>query len=342
MVTDKSTSFSHANSFSMKPYISVVRLCVVFVFVLFALNSQAQKFVIPVLPDTQEEVQVKPEMLRSQLRWIAQHKDSLRIPIVLHVGDVVNFDTISHWQTASREFRILDSARVGYALAVGNHDTEAVGANSGSAAPGNVNQNLRKTAKFNTYFPVSRFPQQQGRYEPHKSDNAWYTFSAGGKNWLVLTLEFCARQGPVDWAHAVLTEHPHHNVIVLTHYHLTPTGDISARNAGYGDLSPLQIQEQLLKKHANVLLVLSGHVMSSAWRSDVGEHGNRIYQVLQNYQSQDHGGGYLRLLEIDPAKGTITGKMYSPYYHKTLDASTPFSFSGVRFIAPKQKARRKK
>ena len=322
----------------MKNCPATARLCCAFLLLLLlTAHAKAQKFTLPILPDTQEEVGVQPAMLRSQLNWLVRSKDSLRIPMVLHVGDIVNFDTVSHWQTASREFEILDKAGLGYAMAVGNHDTEAVGHHSGSAAPGNVNQNLRKTAKFNTYFPVRRFPLQKGRYEPSKSDNAWYTFAAGGKQWLVLTLEFCARQGPVDWAHAVLTAHPNHNVIVLTHYHLTPTGEISARNAGYGDLSPAQIYDQLLKKHANVLLVVSGHVVFSAWRNDAGEHGNRIYQVLQNYQSQDHGGGYIRLLEIDPNQGTISAKMYSPFYHKTLTDFTAFSFSDVKFIGPDRK-----
>ncbi|MGV3559292.1 hypothetical protein [Larkinella arboricola] len=294
-----------------------------------------QKFTIPVLPDTQEEVGAKPEMFVSQLNWIVKKKDSLNIPIVLHVGDIVNFDTVTHWQTASKIFTILDTARIGYAVTLGNHDTGAVRHNAGSAAPGNVNQNLRKTAKFNTYFPVSRFPMQRGRYEENKSDNAWYTFSAGGKDWLVLALEFCARQGPVDWAQTVLKDHPNHNVIVLTHYHLNPTSEISTRNAGYGDLSPAQIYDQLIRKHPNVLLVLSGHVVYSAWRDDLGEHGNHIYQLLQNYQSQDHGGGYIRLLEIDPQAGTISAKMYSPYYNKTLTDFTNFSFSGVKFVDKK-------
>lgn len=295
----------------------------------------AQKFTLPVLPDTQEEVGSKPEMFTSQLNWIVQKKDSLNIPFVLHVGDVVNFDTVTHWQTASEIFTILDNARMGYAITLGNHDTGAVRYNSGSAAPGNVNQNLRKTGKFNTFFPVSRFTQQRGRYEETKSDNAWYTFQAGGKDWLVLALEFCARQGPVDWAQGVFKDHPSHNVIVLTHYHLNPTNEISTRNAGYGDLSPAQIFDQLIRKHPNVLLVLSGHVVYSAWRDDLGENGNHIYQLLQNYQSQDHGGGYIRLLEIDPDAGTISAKMYSPYYNKTLNDKTAFSFSGVKFINKK-------
>jgi len=291
-----------------------------------------KKFTIPILPDTQAEVGGKPAMFYSQLNWIAQKKDSLNMPIVLHVGDLVNFDNIGHFETASKGYKILDSARIGYAITLGNHDTEAVGVNSGSAAPGNVNQNLRKTTKFNNYFPVSRFTMQKGRFEENKSDNAFYTFKAGKMKWMVITLEFCARQGPVDWANKIITENPKYNVIILTHFHLTSKGEINKNNAGYGDLTTQAIYDQMIKKHKNVRMVLSGHVVTSAWRIDQGEKGNDIYQLLQNYQSEDLGGGYIRLLEIDTKHKTMSAKMYSPYYNKTKEDASKFSFSDVKFL----------
>jgi len=297
--------------------------------------SGQRKFTIPILPDTQSEVGSKPEMFYSQLNWIAQKKDSLNMPIVLHVGDLVNFDNIKHYETASKGYKILDSARIGYAITLGNHDTEAVGVNSGSAAPGNVNQNLRKTTKFNTYFPVSRFTMQKGRYEENKSDNAYYTFKAGRMKWMVVTLEFCARQGPVDWANKIIAENPRYNVIILTHFHLTPKGEINKTNAGYGDLTTQSIYDQMISKHKNVRMVLSGHVVPSSYRIDTGEKGNDIYQLLQDYQHEDFGGGYIRLLEIDAKHKTMTAKMYSPYYNKTRDDASKFSFSDVKFLKRK-------
>lgn len=300
-----------------------------------ALNGQvarAEPFTIPVLPDTQVAVNRKPEMLTSQLNWIAAMQYALKIPMVLHVGDIVDWNNTKQWSTASDAFKILDTAKLPYALAVGNHDTATVGEFSGSAAPGNVNTNLRNTTSFNSYFPVGRLVAQQGRYEEGKSDNAFYTFKAGGLDWMVVTLEFCARQGPVDWADTVIAAHPKHNVIILTHYHLKPNGEINGDNAGYGDLSPQVIYNGMTKKHANVLLVLSGHVDSSAHRADIGEQGNTIYQILQDYQTQDGGGGYIRLLEIDPEAGTISARMYSPFYDKTKDDASKFALTGVKFV----------
>jgi len=315
-----------------KPY-SLLATLFLLIFFQFA---HSQKFVIPILPDTQNEISGNPSMFTSQMNWIANNKTLLNIPIVLHVGDIINWQTPDQimWKTASKGFRILDSARIPYALTLGNHDCAAVKV-GGSAAPGDVHANLRDTKQFNDFFTVDRFTAQKGRYENKKSDNAWYIFKAGGLKWLVLTLEFCSRQGPVDWANKVISDHPKYNVIIVTHNFLTSKGMICQNNAGYGDLSPQSIYDQMVKIHPNVRLVVSGHVDSSAWRDDIGMNGNHIYQLLQDYQGENKGGGFIRLLEIDTKAGTISAKMYSPYSNQTKEDASQFSFTNVKFIGRK-------
>lgn len=293
-----------------------------------------QKFTIPVFPDTQTEISRNPAMLFSQVNWIKEKKDSLNIPIALHVGDLVDFNNYGQWEVASEAFDILDDANIPYAITLGNHDGSAVGLHSGSAAPGNVNANLRTTDKFNSYFPVYRFKQQRGRFEADKSDNAYYTFSAGGLDWLVLTLEFTMRHDPLNWAEKVVENHPSYNVIIVTHYFLNPDGNIGQRNAGYGNLSPQEMYDFLIKKHNNIKLVLSGHVDGSAKRVDKGVNGNNVYEILQDFQGKrfGYGNGYLRLLEIDTKEKTISAKIYSPYLDKEMGGESTFSFPDVDFI----------
>ena len=290
----------------------------------------AQTFTIPVFPDTQNHMAVNRGVFFTQLEWVAAKADSLKTPIVLHVGDLVNFDNFDHWELASVGMRILDRANVPYAITLGNHDTGAVGQYSGSAAPGNVNVNLRNTQKFNYFFPVNRFPLQQGRFEKNKSDNAYYLFEAGGLKWIVVTLEFCARETAAQWMDETLKQFPGHNAIILTHYHLTPEGEIAPNNAGYGDMNVADIYDKYIKPHKNVLMVLSGHVCYSAWRADKGVNGNTIYQILQDYQCKDDI--YIRLLDIDIQNKTITAKMYSPVTNATPDDPSKFTFTDVRFI----------
>jgi hypothetical protein len=320
----------------MKPSLPIVALWLCLALLISGIDTHAQVFTIPVLPDTQEETCCKPEMFFSQVNWLAAKKDSLNIPMVLSVGDVVNFDNNANWETASAGYDVFDKAGIPYAIAVGNHDTRAVGLWSGSAAPGIVNANVRITDKFNAYFPTWRFKNQRGRWEDGKSDNAYYTFRAGGYNWLVITLEFCARSGPVNWAAQLIPQFPNHNVIMVTHYHLNGDGKINQNNGGYGDLSPQQIFDRL-KKFPNLCMVLSGHVDYSALKVDKGDKGNNIYQILQDYQGKDFSGGYIRLLQIDAAKGTIAAKMYSPYYNLTKQDDSQFTITGVKLVPPDKK-----
>lgn len=285
----------------------------------------AGKFTLAVLPDTQHEVESSPPMFQSQMTWLAKHKPAF--PIVLHVGDVIECDTPDHamWKTASAGFKLLDDAGVPYAMAVGNHDNDWV------PGVGDKRAWLRKTDRFNAFFPPGRFTAQRGRFEEGKSDNAWHLFQEADSQWLVLALELWPRREVVDWAKKVIGEHPRHNVIVITHSHLLSSGEIQAWGA-YGDLSPLQVFRELYAQYPNVLLVLSGHVGLSARRADKGAHGNTVYQILQDYQNEDHGGGYIRLLEIDTAAGTISARMYSPYYDVTRDDDSRFIFTGVKFL----------
>lgn len=292
----------------------------------------AQKFTIAVIPDSQYEISTAPTMFTSQMQWLATKKDSLKLPIVLHVGDMVNSDNADQFVLASAGYKILDDASLDYANCLGNHDTGAVNVNNGSAAPGNTRINLRITEKFNTYFPVTRFAAQKGRYQEGKSDNAFYTFKAGGLDWLVLTLELCARQEIVAWANTIIPMYPHHNVIILTHYHLNSGGVIATDNVGYGNLTSKAVYDQLISKYANVRFVFSGHVGASKKRDDIGLNGNHIYQLLQDFSSENYGNGYIRLLDIDPGAGTISAKMYSPYLNSTKNDYSKFSFSGVEFV----------
>ena len=148
----------------------------------------------------------------------------------------------------------------------------------------------------------------------------------------MISLEFCPRMGPINWAGDIVKEFFNYNVIIITHYHLTPKGEIADRNAGYGDFSPKDVFERLVKKYANIRFVLSGHVMSSALKVDTGENGNKIYQILQNYQNEDLGGGYIRLLTFDIDKKSVSASMYSPFYKKTKKDTSKFMIEGIDFI----------
>lgn len=301
---------------------------------LFFQNAVAQQFTIPVMPDTQVEVNQYNGMFLSRMQWVAKNKN--RIPFVCHVGDLVNFNNNVHWDNASEGYDVLDDNNMKYAIAIGNHDCGAVGEFTGSAAPGDTHLNLRNTEKFNRYFPPYRFKGLRGSFEKNKSDNSFHTFKYGKANWMVVNIEFCPREEVIKWADSLVAAHPHYNVIVQTHYYLNPDGSIGQDNQGYGDMSPQQMYDAFIKKHKNIFLVISGHKCGTALREDTGINGNKIYSVLQDYQCEDAGGGYIRLLDFNMQKKTITGKMYSPFYNKTLNDKSAFQITNVNFIVEPQ------
>jgi 3',5'-cyclic AMP phosphodiesterase CpdA len=278
------------------------------------------------MPDTQTDVFSK--RITNRAEWLVKNEASLDLRFVLHTGDLVNWDTPDHaqFEDASRSIKVLDDAGVPYALAIGNHDTSVV-APGGSAKPGvRPKAALRDTATFNAYFSTTR-QKTEGTFEPGKVDNSYQLFSAGGEDWMILTLEMWPRAGAVAWARGVVEAHPDHNVIVQTHYYLEGNGAIVS-GRGYGDTSPADVYTQLVSAYPNVRMVLSGHVGAAAQRVDTGVAGNKIVSFLGTFHTSRNNP--IRLLEIDTAKDTVTSRMYSPMN----DVSFPQyagTWSGMQF-----------
>jgi len=290
------------------------------------------KFTLVVIPDTQQEIVYYPSRFTNRLEWLVNNRTPIDLRFVAHSGDMVDWDTPDHihYVRASDSLRLLDNARIPYAIAVGNHDTAAV-CQGGSACPGNANTNLRNTTTFNTYFPPTRFSALAGVYEPGKSDNAYHTFSAGGLNWLVLNLELWARTGVVTWARSVLAAHPRHNVIIVTHSHLTSTGGIEQSNGGYGNNSPQYVFDNLISQYPNVRMVFSGHVGNAAYRESTGVQGNKIYQFLNCFH--DNRTNPTRLVEIDTAANTLSTRVYAPLTNEyRTDTGSSAAISNINWV----------
>ncbi|WP_083423378.1 metallophosphoesterase [Stigmatella aurantiaca] len=289
------------------------------------------QFTLVVIPDTQQEIVYRPELFTNRVQWLASNKGALDIRFVTHTGDMVDWDTSDHlhYARASDAVTVLDTARIPYAFAIGNHDTAAV-CQGGSACPGNVNANLRNTTTFNQYFPTSRFTALAGVYEAGKIDNAYHTFTAGGLSWLVLNLELWPRTGAVNWAKTVLEAHPRHNVILITHSHLTSSSGIEQTQGGYGNNSPQYVFDNLIKQYANVRFVFSGHVGKAGYREDTGVKGNKIYQFLNCYH--DGATNPTRLVEIDTAANTAATRVYAPMTNEEKQDGSKRTISNIAWV----------
>lgn len=298
-------------------------------------------FSIAVIPDTQNEVlSTSDERYSSRTQWLVDNKDSLKLAYVLHTGDNVSHGWLapSQYAVAKRAIGILEDGGLPYALAIGNHDTRAVGWNgiAGSRGYGgaayasnpecigrlgatacNSPLLLRQTSEFNDAFPLSKLKDVGGVYEQGKVDNTWSTFTAADTRWLVLTLELWPRTDVLSWAEKVVADHPSHNVVIQTHSYLDGNGTVSKSNGGYGKTAPSLLYDQIVSKYSNVKLVFSGHVGKFIKRTDA-INGNTVVSYLGN-DLGDHSNP-VRVLTIDTATGTVTGRLHDPIHNRVLTA----------------------
>jgi Calcineurin-like phosphoesterase len=294
----------------------------------FSSCKKDSSFMLVLLPDTQNYSAGHPEIFMSQTSWIADH--AKEIAFVLQQGDITNNNIEAQWKVAADAFSLIDGL-VPYTFVAGNHDM----GNNGKT-------DNRNTDLFNYYFPYEKYSRStslKGIYEPDCMDNTFHIFRAGGINWLVLSLEFGPRDEVLSWASNIVEEHPKHKVIINTHAYMysddTRMGEGKGHNwlpqkygIGKDTLSGSvndgeQMWEKLVKKYSNILLVFSGHVLNDGTGLLVskGDHGNKVYQMLANYQSgvegsENGGDGFLRMVSIDTKNSIISVKTYSPYLNQ--------------------------
>lgn len=288
------------------------------------------------LPDTQyylnsKNPRAKPELFLAQTQWIARQQAERNIRYVLHLGDVTQNNLPAEWAQARQIMRELDG-RVPYAIVGGNHD---YGPN-GTAAD--------RSTYLSEYFSPQQFVGTAnfgGTMQPGKMDNNFHYFEAGGVKWLIVGLEWAARDLVVPWANDLIAKHPDHRVILLTHAYLyydntrydfeakgkydpvttqyeqvgTPRGTGGTGLSPEGSNDGETLWRNLASKHANVALVICGHALGDGlgYLASTGEAGNVVHQLLVNFQGRKDGGeGYLRTLEFWPDGRTIRVRDYSP------------------------------
>lgn len=312
-----------------------------------AADAAETSFTIAQIPDTQQEVLSDTDTrMASRYQWLANNKDALNLKFIAHTGDVVNWGVADPVQfvRASAATTDLDNSGVPFAYAIGNHDTAAVQV-GGSAAPGNVHDNLRNTTAFNQYFPVTRFGGVQGIFEANKVDNMYQTFTAGGTDWLLITHEMWPRASVIDWMKDVVATHQNHNVIISTHAFIDNTGSLPT-TGNYGDSNAQVEWDTFVSQYPNIKMVLSAHygpkdgVGGYYYREATGVNGNKIALVMTGYHSnyQNH----VRLLRIDTVANTISSSVYvsqslSPATYPTgyiSDWASNFVTTGMNWILP--------
>ncbi len=255
--------------------------------------AETAEFTVVLLPDTQFYSEQFPGTYLAQTTWIRRRVEADNIAFVIHLGDIVqNHNVEAEWRAADQAHRQLDGA-VPYSVLPGNHDMSKE----------------RDSTLYNKYFSPARFrgrPWYGGSMNA-SNDNNYCCFSAGGMEFLVLSLEYKPRDEVIAWANEVIEQHADRRVILATHRYMGPKGRTET-----GD----RLWEKLVRRHANLFLVVGGHHIGVAHQASINDDGGTVHEVLCDYQGDPQGGnGWLQTLRFQPGRNEIRVETYSP----TLD-----------------------
>jgi len=276
---------------------------------------------IVVVPDIQNMTLLYPDVLDNMFNWIRDNAEKLNIKFVIQVGDITDKNTFPEWERARDNFFKLDGV-VPYAFVLGNHDYAGL-------------PSVRNTAIFNAFFPYEQYSKTSyfgGAFEEGKLDNAYYYFTAGETEYLVLCLEMTPRVSVIEWANKIVSENPDRSVFVTTHSYLSYNGEHSISN-GYdtSGCSGKDIWETLVSLHENIVMVFSGHIHYDdiVMRTDAGINGNNVHQFLIDIQDMDYyreGIGVLALLTFSNNGQDIAVNWYSTKEDALFREWNQFSF----------------
>ena len=277
-------------------------------------------FTIVILPDTQEYSKSYPYIFTSQTQWIIDNEEKHNIAFVLHEGDITDNNSEVQWGNASNSMSILDG-KVPYAVVTGNHDM----------GPGGNCES--RSSLFDQSFPSSKYESITtfgGIFEPNTMDNSYHLFDKSETEWLILALEFLPRNLVLEWANDIAASHQHRKIIVLTHSHVSednklhgsdplPADNLALSSSPEGANDGIDTWKKLIRRHSGMSFVFSGHYLGTGRITGIGNAGNKVFQMLSNYQGMDEGGkGYLRLIKFDPSSNRVLVKTYSPYLDSYL------------------------
>ena len=278
--------------------------------------------------------------LSNMYQYIIDKKDEYKISQVIGLGDIV--DTYAdgdqkeaEWNVALNALKKLDGV-LPYTLIPGNHDVNW-----------NFNYRIGNVGKLG-YLHQSQIVSKYGKIEAGQTSdepsasNTAHAFTAGGRNYLILTLEYSAKSTPgvMEWANAVVAAHPYHNVIVTTHAYLAADGSIldgsqagspSSYTGCGSDNDGDYFWDNLIKKHDNIVMVLCGHVgVDNIVKSTkVGEKGNTVTQIMinpQDLEAEIGSTGMLAFMYFSEDGKTVQLRQYSTVWDRYYGNASQTSF----------------
>lgn len=276
-------------------------------------DDKEYAYSIAFLPDIQFITDRYPNKLAPIFDYVINNKDKKNIKYMVGLGDLTDRNTSQEWSRVKEQFDRLNGV-LPYSLVRGNHD----GANFLDTLFGKTTSEYYKHVAANGGF-----------YKESSVTNTYLLFEENNTKYMILNLDFGIGENVLNWADNVISEHPEHRVMIVTHAYLNSNGahltkgdwaTPSGSNASYAD--PDQMWEKHFKKHANIDMIVCGHMPSDQIivTPAVGDNGNTVYQILIDGQAADTtdfaGLGLVGLMYVTEDGRFAKIEYYSTAYEK--------------------------
>ena len=270
-------------------------------------DAVGPRFTLAVLPDTQylfDGDNADPAPLRATLAHVVQRRAADNIVFLAQLGDLTEHGTEQEMALVGETFRSVDG-RVPYSVLAGNHDVTS------------ATDDQRGPTPYTRNFGPERF-QRQSTFRGASADgyNSAHQFTAAGRDWLVLALDWRISDDGLSWANEVLRQHRAVPTIVTTH-------DMAySDDAGRAFLSRngRRLWSGLIRDNDQVFLTLNGHDWPPGRGVLTNTAGHDVHVHIANYQDRYYGGAaMLRLYRFDLVRGRIDVETYAPWLRDKPD-----------------------
>ncbi|MEU8874199.1 LamG-like jellyroll fold domain-containing protein [Streptomyces javensis] len=209
-------------------------------------DSASPRFSLAILPDTQylfDADSSDPEPLRATFRYLVSQREDANIAFMAHLGDVTEHGSREEISLAATVFGTIHG-KVPYSVLAGNHDID-----SGT-------DDQRGDSAYLDAFGPRRFSSMP-TFGGASADgyNSYHVLRAGGREWLVLALDWRVSASGLEWARKVLDAHPTLPAILTTHDLAWADDDGAAQLSDNGR----RLWDGLIRGNDQIFLALSGH-----------------------------------------------------------------------------------
>lgn len=268
-------------------------------------DPEDPRFTVVVMPDTQymfDQDRIHPRPVEASFRYVLDPAARAggydeNIVFLAHLGDVTNGGHPEEYAAATKVFDMLDRAGASYGVLAGNHDVSG--------------DDQRGATPYLDTFSVAR-ARKTPAYHSSSPDgyNTSHIFRAGGRRWLLLSLDWRMSEQGFTWANAVIAANPTLPVIVTTHEIVGSYDDGTAGLSDYGQ----QLWDGLIKDNDQIFLTLNGHYWPPGSTVLKNSSGNDVHLHITNYQDRYYGGaGMIRSYRFDLNRGAIDVATFSPW-----------------------------